>query len=451
MSDFDLVVLGDIVLPSGVVPDGHVAVREGRIARVGCGLAPSARDRIDARGCLVMPGAIDGQTHSRSQKGQEDFIWSTRSAAAGGVTTIVDMPYDAGNLICNAERLRKKAQEAGQQARVDFALYGTVHPQDGPTHIAEMVEAGACGFKFSTFGTDPERFPRIAPQVLHACFAEIARHGLVAGVHNEDDEIVKALVRQMREQGVTDYTAHTRSRPVYSETLAINQIYELAADTGCRGHVVHCSTARGYELCEAYRRQGYRTTIEACVHYLVLSEEDDVSRLGGKAKVNPPIRGRAEREAIWRHLAAGQVDLVSTDHVSWAEDRKTLPNMLDNASGATGLDALQVLLLTGLKRRGLPLHLAARVLAQGPARLFGLGQRKGALTEGCDADIAILKPTRWTYDPARHGNNFVSWSPYDGQLLDYEVAATYLRGTLVFDGMHVLAEPGFGKFVTPLP
>ncbi len=450
MGDFDMVVQGDVVMPGGVVRGGYVAVREGRIARVGSGPVPASRDMVDARGCLIMPGAIDGQTHSRSQKGQEDFIWSTRSAAAGGVTTIVDMPYDAGNLICNAQRLRQKAEESGQQARVDFALYGTVHPSEGPTHIPDMVKAGACGFKFSTFGTDPERFPRIAPHIMHACFTEIAKHGLVAGVHNEDDEVIKALVSKLREQGVSDYTAHTRSRPVYSETLAINQIYELAADTGCRGHVVHCSTGRGYELCAAYRNQGHRTTIEACIHYLILSEEDDVARLCGKAKVNPPIRGRAEREALWRHLACGQVDLVSTDHVSWAEERKTLPNMLDNASGATGLDALQVLLLTGLKRRGLPFHLAARVLAQGPARLFGLEHRKGALTVGCDADITILKPIQWNYDPTRHGNNFVSWSPYVGLPLDYEVSATYLRGTQVFDGRCVLAEPGFGQFVTPM-
>ena len=181
----------------------------------------------------------------------------------------------------------------------------------------------------------------------------------------------------------------------------------------------------------------------------MLSEEDDVARLGGKAKVNPPIRDRAEREALWHHLAAGNIDLVSTDHVSWAEERKTLANMLDNASGATGLDALQVLLLTGLKRRGLPLHLAARVLAQGPARLFGLEHRKGALTVGCDADIAILRPRSWTYDPQRHGHNFATWSAYTGQPLDFEVAATYLRGTLVFDGEKVLAEPGFGRFVSP--
>ena len=305
MSEFDLVVMGDVVLPDRVIPHGFVAVRAGQIALVAEGPAPSARARQDFSGCYVLPGAIDGQTHSRSQIGQEDFLWSTRAAAAGGVTTIIDMPYDAGRLICNAERVNLKAAAASTQARVDFGLFGTIHPNDGPRHIAAMVDAGVCAFKFSTFGTDPERFPRIPPYLLHACFSEIAKHGLIAGVHNENEEVIHHLLAQVRAAGITDYRAHTMSRPAYSETLALNEIYELAAATGCRAHVVHCSTGRGYEICAAYRAQGYRTTIECCLHYLTLSEEDDVSRLGGRAKINPPIRGRAEREALWRHLAAG--------------------------------------------------------------------------------------------------------------------------------------------------
>ena len=449
MSDFDLVVIGDVVLPDRVISQGFVAVRDGKVALVGEGAAPTARERQDFSGCYVMPGAIDGQVHSRSQAGQEDFIWSTRAAAAGGVTTIIDMPYDAGRLICNAERVRLKAAEAAQQARVDFGLFGTIHPQDGPQHIAEMVDAGVCAFKFSTFGTDPERFPRIPPYQLHACFTEIAKHGLVAGVHNENEEVVQHFVREVRAAGITDYRAHAMSRPVYSETLAINEIYELAAATGCRGHVVHCSTGRGFEICAAYRAQGFRTTIECCLHYLTLSEEDDVSRLGGRAKINPPIRGRAEREALWHHLAAGNVTIVSTDHVSWSLDKKTLPNMLDNASGANGLEVLVSMLMTGCRARGLSPSIAARVLAHNPAQLFSLTRAKGALAVGCDADIAVLKYAPHRYDGGESGNNFVQWSPYEGMQIDYRVAATYVRGALVFDGSRVLAEPGFGRFVTP--
>ncbi len=449
MSDFDLVITGRVVRTDRILDDGYVAVRDGLIERVGQGGAPGARERQDFGGALVLPGAIDAQVHSRSQRGQEDFIWSTRSAASGGVTTIVDMPYDDGFLVCTGERLRLKADEAGQQARVDFALYGTVHPNDGPRHIAEMVATGAAGFKFSTFGTHPERFPRIPPQTLYACFAEVARSGLIAGVHNENDEFVRAAEKVVAGSGITDYRAHGLSRPPLSEALATAEVYEIAAATGCSGHIVHCSIGRGYELCAAYRTQGHDTTIEACIHYLILDEENDVARLGGKAKINPPLRPRREVEALWAHLAAGNVTIVSTDHVSWSEDRKTDPMMLKNAAGVPGLEVLYALLLKALEERGLSFMLAARLLAANPARLFRIGHRKGALDVGRDADIVVMACDPHRYDPAASGHNFVSWSPYAGIELPYRPIATFLRGKAVFDGARVLAEPGNGRFVRP--
>src|SRR5262245_41979646 len=130
MSDFDLVLSGTVVLPDRVVTDGYVAARDGRVALVGTGAPPAAKARHMLGPALILPGVIDAQVHSLSQKDQEDFIWSTRSAAAGGVTTIVDMPYDEGNLVCSAAAVRSKAEHASGQARVDFALYGTVDPQE---------------------------------------------------------------------------------------------------------------------------------------------------------------------------------------------------------------------------------------------------------------------------------------------------------------------------------
>lgn len=359
------------------------------------------------------------------------------------------MPYDDGFLVCTAERLRLKAREAAEQARVDFALWGTIAPADGPVHIADMAAAGACAFKFSTFGTDPERFPRIPADLLAECFSAVARCGLVAGVHNEHDAMVRAHIRRVAESGVTDWRAHGLSRPPLSEALATAEIYEIAAATGCSAHVVHASIIRGYELCAAYRRQGFDTTIEACIHYLTLDEEHDVARLGGKAKINPPIRPRREVEGIWAHLVAGNVSVVSTDHVSWSEGRKTSPNMLENASGAPSLEILYPLFLTELSRRGLSASLAARLLAENPARLFRLSCRKGGIAIGRDADITVARAESWTYDPRASGNAFATWSPYEGRTLDWRIAATYLRGQRIFDGAQVLAPPGTGRFVTP--
>src|SRR5690606_40242 len=237
MSDFDLVVTGRVVGSDRVREQGYVAIRAGVVERIGESTPPTARARHDFGDAFILPGAIDAQVHSRSQAGQEDFIWSTRSAAAGGVTTIVDMPYDDGNLICTGDKITNKAVQAGEQARVDFALYGTVHPADGPQHIAQMVAAGAAAVQFSPFGPHPERFPRIPPHILQACFAEIARHGLIAGAHNEDDETVRAAEAEVLRAGITDFRAHGLARPPLAEALATAQVYEIGAATGCSSHI----------------------------------------------------------------------------------------------------------------------------------------------------------------------------------------------------------------------
>jgi len=444
----DQVFVGDIVLPDRIVENGYVLAADGVVQRVGSGPAPAGETHGGA-GTLVLPGAIDSQVHSRSQRDQEDFVWSTKSAAAGGVTTIVDMPYDDVGLICTAERLLRKAGDAAAQARVDFALYATAAPEDGATHINALVEAGACAFKFSTFGTHPQRFPRIPPHILHACFSAIAPHGLMAGVHNEDDEMVRSFMRAIEAEGATGYAAHGRSRPPVAEALAMAQVYEIGAATGCPAHVVHCSIARGYDIAAAYRSQGFEATVEACIHYLVLDEENDVKRLKGRGKVNPPIRGSAEREAIWRHLAAGNVTVVSTDHVSWSLDRKDDPNMMNNASGVPGLEVLVPLLLTGLASRGIPFTHAARLLAHNPAQLFRISETKGALTVGRDADVVLMRHEPYRYDPGASGANVVSWSPYEGMEIAFKPEAVFLRGECVAARGEVIAEPGRGTFVRP--
>src|SRR5260370_34024437 len=382
----DKVFAGAVVLPDRIIDKGYVLVGDGKVQSVGSGSLPDG-ERHGGQGFLVLPGAIDAQVHSRSQLGQEDFVWSTRSAAAGGVTTIVDMPYDDNNLIATAERFRTKVKEAGAQARVDFALYATVDPDEGAARVDELVDAGAAAFKFSTFGTHPKRFPRIPPHILYACFQAVGKFGLIAGIHNENDEMVRAFMADVEASGITDYTAHGLSRPPISEAVATAEVFELGAGAGCPVHIVHCSIGRGYELGAAYRAQGHGATIEACVHYLTLDEENDVRRLGGKAKINPPLRPRQEVETLWHHLAAGNVTIVSTDHVSWSDDRKTDPNMLKNASGIPGLEALYALLLNRLDQRQRAWTHAAPLLAHNPAALFRITHAKGARHDRRDAAI----------------------------------------------------------------
>ena len=204
---------------------------------------------------------------------------------------------------------------------------------------------------------------------------------------------------------------------------------------------------QGYELCEAYKRQGIDVSIEACIHYLCFNEEEDVLAKGGFAKINPPIRGKEEQERIWKHFAAGHVDLVSTDHVAWSRDRKNDPDMLNNASGSPGLEVLLPMLIKGCVARGIDLSMVARTTSANVARHFCLGPRKGALMPGNDADFCIIEPTERPFDVA-NSQTVADWSLYDGITMP-TISATYVRGNVVWDGKQVVVSSGYGEFVKP--
>lgn len=443
----DFVVRGDVVLPSEVRRGWYLSISNGKVIDITSDDPGLAGEKLSRDGALIFPGAIDAQVHSRSQKAREDFIFSTKAAAAGGVTTIVDMPYDEGLLVCDRASVERKVSDIDNQAHVDVGLYGTIRPSDGTSKIAEQIDAGVCGLKFSTFGTHPERFPRISPDLMAEAFAEVAGSGLAAGVHNENEEIVKSRIQRLKADGRTDYLAHGETHTPLAELLAISEIYEIGAFTGCRAHVVHCSLGRGIEICENYKRQGFDATVEVCIHYLLFGEDTTVRERGGLAKVNPPIRPTAEREKLWHFLASGAIDIVSTDHVAWSLDKKNNADMFANSSGGPGLEILVPALLRGCIDRGLDLANAARVLAHNPARHFRMTGQKGALSIGCDADFSVIDPTPAPWSVAK-SKTVSDWSLYDGLELP-QVKETYLRGTRIWDGQNVLNSPGAGRFVRP--
>ena len=324
-----------------------------------------------------------------------------------------------------------------------------MHPTDGARRIPEMVAAGAAGFKFSTFGTHPDRFPRIPPQVLYECFEAIAPTGLIAGAHNENDEFVRAATAAVEasESGTGGRTASPS--PDRRGAGDRGSLRDRRRD-GLRGAHRPLLDRTRLRNVRGYGRQGYETTVEACIHYLVLDEENDVRRLGGRAKINPPVRPRREVEALWSHLAAGNVTVVSTDHVSWTLDRKSDPDMLKNASGAPSLEVLVLILLKGLSERNLSPTWAARLLAANPARLFRIGHMKGAGTRSAmrtsrsrlalAGTATIRRPAAIPWPagaPTRDSNCIIASRPRS------------CAGELAFDGKAVVAGPGTGRCVTP--
>lgn len=444
---YDSLVRGTVVTAAEVIPDGWIAITGERIAAVGDGAAPQASTVLDYAGKLVLPGLVDGHMHTSSAIGWPGIEGATRSAAAGGVTTCVDMPYDVPQAVTDAAVLKEKIGWVNRTAHVDVALYGTIAKHGGVDAIAGLAAGGACSFKLSTYEYDPVRFPRIDRPTMIEAFAAIARTGLPVSVHNEDQELVERLTAEARAAGQTEAIMHCRTRPPLAETLADNEIFEIGLATGAHVHIAHSSVARGFAIAEAFRAAGGQATGEACIQYLCMTEEDLV-RLGGRGKCNPPFRTAAEVERMWAALLADQVAYVSTDHAPWPADRKGFADIFACGAGLVGLQSFAPLMFTLLEERGLPPTLMAAYCAERPARHHGLDGRKGAIAPGKDADLLVLEPGEFRFDEAAiQDRPDLRWSPYHGRPMRARVAATLLRGQVVWDGKTVLAEPGTGRFV----
>jgi len=450
LKPLDLVIQGDIVLPGVVVKDGAVGIRGGRIAGVFDSQAlPAHHEAIDARGQYVLPGIIDAHVHCYSTP-NEGFTDATRSAAAGGVTTIIEMPYDLGRPVTSRGRFLKKRERLEAESLVDVALLATIQKTGGLDQIPLMVEAGACGFKVSLFETDPDRFPRIPDFELLEAFSLVREAGLPIGLHCENDELVAGFTSKVRGNGA-DPRTHCQSRPDIVETVAVLKALEFALWTGVRVHIYHASLVRSFELIDWYRQQGARVTAETCTHYLTLAEED-MSRLGARGKINPPLRPAQEHDKLWALCASGSVDQITSDHAPWVPETKSHANIFDNTSGVPGVETLAPMIYSeGVAKGRLSIHDFVRLLSEKPAEIFGLAPRKGQIRIGADADLAILDPTaEWTLDEASLHSS-AGWSPYHGWPLKGKVTQTILRGHVVFDGEHVVAVPGTGQFVSGQP
>lgn len=447
-SPYDLVLRGTLVLSDGMIPDGYVAVRGSTIAAIGQGTPPPALRTVDYGASLILPGLVDGHMHTGSAIGWPGIEGATMTAAAGGVTTVCDMPYDVPRATTDAGIFREKVAQVEALAHVDVALYATITKTDGIHAIPKLAEAGASAFKLSTYEYDAVRFPRIDHPTMVAAFREIAKTGLMVSIHNEDEELVTRLTNEARAAGRTDPIMHCRTRPPLAETMADLEIFEIGLDTGAHVHMAHSSLARGFELATMFRGMGGRASGEACVQYLCMTEEDIV-RLRGFGKCNPPFRTAEEVERMWSALVAGSISYVSTDHAPWGRSRKVYEgDIFTVGAGLTGLQSFAPNMFTMLADRGLSPSLMVRYCAERPARFHGLFPKKGALAPGSDADFCILEEGRFLFDEATiQDREDCRWSPWHGVPMRARVAATWLRGAEIWDGTAVKVLPGNGSFV----
>jgi len=438
-----------------VTPDGEgpasIAIQGGVITAVTRGGGPDAAHRIEVGGAeVVMPGVVDTHVHV-NEPGRtewEGFETATRAAAAGGVTTIVDMPLNCVPVTTTADALAEKARAAAGRALVDYAFWGGVIPGNGDD-LQPLARAGVPGFKCFLVPSGIAEFPPVTAGDLRPAMRRLAELGAVLLVHAESPGPIERAARAAGDGDPRRYQRWLAARPAAAEQEAVELILDLCRQSGCAVHIVHLASAEPVETLDAARRAGLPVTVETCPHYLTFAAEE-VADGATAFKCAPPIREGAVREGLWAALARGSIDLVASDHSPAPPQLKALDtgNFTRAWGGIASLELSLAATWTAARRHGAQPADLARWLAAGPARLAGLGARKGRIAPGYDADFVIWDPAAsFTVEPASlHQRHPVT--PYAGRRLQGMVRQTFVRGVCVFDRGRFPSRP-VGVWIKP--
>ena len=450
---------GLVLLPRGPLPRS-LLVEAGRIAAVLEPELPGPEQAavVDATGLWVLPGAIDAHVHGRDPgfPDKEDFATLTAAAAAGGVTTVVDMPNTVP-AVDSAPVLEAKAELVGRRARIDFGLWGVVRSSTDADAARGLLSAGAVGLK-AYLGYAYRRSDRslvYSPEVqgpdletppdystLSRLAPELAALGALLAVHAEDAGTLLARAR-----AIVSYEDLLASRPEEAEAIAVAALGAISARSGLAVHIAHLSSAAGLEAALAARAGGADLSLETCPQYLYLTQADH-PRLGSLMRMNPPVRREEDRAALQAALWRGEIEIVATDHAPHTDGQKLGLGLADAHPGSPGVQTLYLSCLELARRLG-DVWRAPRWVSEAPARRLGLWPRKGTLDVGADADLVLVDPHACTevkaegmFSRQRHG-------ALDGQAFQFAVRQVYARGELVFSQGAVVGEPGRGQRLRP--
>ena len=442
-----------VVLPDGVRP-ATIHIRDGRVVAIGeYDDRPAGVLETDVGAYVVLPGLVDSHVHINDpgRADWEGFEHATRAAAAGGVTTLVDMPLNSIPSTTTVEALETKCAAAQGRCHVDVGFWGGVVPGN-VSDLAPLAAAGVLGFKCFLAPSGVDEFAHVGESDLRAALPMTAALGLPLLAHAE----LPALLRDplaSSEGSAGDprrYLTWLESRPDESECAAIELLVRLAAELRARIHIVHLATAEALPAIRSARASGVALSVETCPHYLTFAAEEIAD--GATAfKCAPPIRSRENRERLWSALAAGDIDMIATDHSPAPPVLKHLGDG-DFLRAWGGIASLQLglsVVWTGAAERGIPLRRLADWLAANPATLAGLST-KGAIAPGRDADFVVWDPDAETTVDARALYHRHAVTPYDGQPLRGRVLTTILRGEKVFNRGEFASLP-LGRTLRPNP
>ena len=455
---FDVLITGAQVVTGPTIGPATLAMADGRIAAIlDADARPPAAGIVDARGLHALPGLIDTHVHTRHPgiAEREDFRSGTAAAAAGGITTLFEMPIS--KVPANSgDGVRRRVAAMTPEAHIDFALYGGAG-HENLHDIAGQAAAGVAAFKTFLQPPPPARLDEFVGlwctdhAALRGVMANVAATGLRHCFHCEDAPMFQSLQAALAAAGRCRGRAHADSRPPIVEEVSVAMVLALAAEGGGPVGVVHCSSARSAQLVAEARARGLDATVETCPPYLFFTDEA-LDRIGPFAKCNPPLRSAEGVQALWRALEAGQVDYIGTDHSPFLEHEKSAAadDIFKAPPGLCGLEVMAPLMLTAVAEGRLSLPRMVELCSTRAARVFGLAQ-KGRIEVGADADLTLVDlDAAWTYDSRQAlTKSRANMAIYDGFAMRGRVVSTFVRGVRVFHEGQVTGAAGHGRFVRP--
>jgi len=452
----------DVIIKNAGIPQGEqiinadILVKDGVIAGITSGGDFDAAEIIDAKGYLVLPGCIDAHTHINDPgfEHRESFLTGTSSAAAGGITTVIDMPCCSVPSVRSVENLNYKISKIKDKAIIDYAMWGGVTGEDvrnGNLNIVkEQAEQGVVAFKVYMTPSIPT-YPNVSDAEMLECFYAVAETGLPIGIHAENFSICDFYVQKFQKEGRTDALAWAEARRSLAEKVAIELGISFAEETGVRLHIVHISTGAGAKLVREAKKRGLNVTTEVCPHYLTINAIDALTEFEQLAKMAPPLRTKEDNEELWEALANRAIDFVTTDHAPYEiELEKTAPgmNIWSALPGIPGLDTMVPIIVSeGYNKGRISLSRLVEVLSKNPAVHYGLYPKKGAIEIGCDADFTVIDLNKeWTIDQ-NQVHTKAKFTPMHGMKLKGKVVKTIVRGKTVFEDDKIIGTPGYGSYI----
>ncbi|MEM1602168.1 MAG: dihydroorotase family protein [Candidatus Bathyarchaeia archaeon] len=432
-----------IYLPSGIVEAG-LAIEDGRIFKVAKeSNLPSASEKMDLNGMLVLPGVIDVHVHLRDQElsYKEDFYTGTCAAANGGVTLVIDMPNNKPVTMTSAA-LKERMDLASRRIVVNVAFY-SAFPRE-INEIRRIANAGAKAFKIFLSHTVGGLDPNNEKSVIEA-FMEAAKSNLPIAVHAEDGLLLQENIKSLRLEGRDDLYAFSEAHSPEVEVRGIRRAMKLARESCAHVHVCHVSTADGLRIISKAKSSGLPVSCEVTPHHLLLSEEY-VDKVGSIALINPPLRSREDVLYLQRALKEGLIDIVASDHAPHTLKEKEGSSVWDISAGMVGLETMLPLMLTMFNRGQISIQTIVKVLAEKPSKIFRLKDR-GVIREGAYADLVVVDIKReWVIDPSEFYSK-AKFSPFEGWVVKGKPVKTFVNGVLSMDECEIVVKPGHGKII----